>query len=510
MTVNVLIAPSGFKESLSSEEVADCIEKGILRALPEANVLKAPLVDGGEGFAKTLVHVTRGSLHAVKVTGPIGQQVEAHFGFLGGESPKKTAVLEVASAAGLRLVPHDARDPLKTTTYGVGELIKAALDAGAQRLLIGSGDSGTSDGGAGMAQALGVQLLDDTGTEIGHGGGELLRLERIDTSGRDPRITQVQIDVACNFNHILSGPRGAARLFGPQKGASPVIVERLAAALDHYADVVERELGVNITTIPGGGGSGGLVAGLYAFLNATLHPCYKINTEYLRIDRAVRVSDLIVTGEGCIDGQTRDGKLPAEVARLAKSHNLPVIAISGMIGKDAEQNLFHGIDSFVSIIESPTTLSEALDNAPELLTRAAERVMRLVLVGHRLGKYTEELSETASQGLQLYDTLNSQFEMDISDNGSSVFQRTMIQELRTPLNLIMGYAAMVKDRLLGAINPDQEKALERVMKHSLEFFNTINSLLLQTTPVNNARLAPEDQSWETDPAEKLSITPRNR
>jgi signal transduction histidine kinase len=266
---------------------------------------------------------------------------------------------------------------------------------------------------------------------------------------------------------------------------------------------------VNITTIPGGGGSGGLVAGLYAFLNATLHPCYKINTEYLGIDRAVRVSDLVVTGEGCIDGQTPDGKLPAEVARLAKSHNLPVIAISGMIGKDAEQNLFHGIDSFVSIMESPTSLSEALDNAPELLTRAAERVMRLVLVGHRLDKYTEEQSQTASQGLQLYDTLNSQFEMNISDNGSSEFQRAMTQELRTPLNLIMGYAAMVKDRLLGAINPDQEKALERVMKHSLEFFNTINGLLLQTTPVNGVRLAPEDQNW-TDAAEKLSITPRDR
>lgn len=510
MAVNVLIAPSGFKESLSSEEVAHCIEKGILRALPDANVLKAPLVDGGEGFAKTLVHVTGGTLHAVKVTGPVGREVEAHYGFLGGESPK-TAVLEIASAAGLRLVPRDARDPLKTTTYGVGELIKAALDAGARRLLIGSGDSGTSDGGAGMAQALGVRLLNDAGTDIGRGGGELLRLERIDTSGRDPRIAQVPIDVACNFNHVLSGPRGAARVFGPQKGASPVIIERLAASLDHYADVVEKQLGVNVRTIPGGGGSGGLVAGLYAFLDASLCPCYKINTEYLGIDRAIRVADLIVTAEGCIDGQTPDGKIPVEVARLAKSHNLPVIAISGMIGEDAQQNFFHGIDSFASIMESPITLSEALDNAPELLTRAAERVMRLVLVGHRLGQsHTREQRETASRGLRRYDIFNSQFEMDVSDNGSSEFQKTMTQELRTPLNLVMGYAAMVKDRLLGAINPDQEKALERLMKHSLEFFNTINGVLLQTTPANNTRLAPpEDRGW-TDVAGKLSISPRDR
>ena len=508
MAVNVLIAPSGFKESLSPEEVAHCIEKGILRALPDANVLKLALVDGGEGFTRTLVRVTDGTLHTVKVTGPVGQAVEAHYGFLGGESPR-TAVLEIASAAGLRLVPRDARNPLKTTTYGVGELIKAALDAGARRLLIGSGDSGTSDGGAGMAQALGVRLLSDTGNEIGHGGGELLRLARIDMSGRDPRIARVQIDAACNFNHLLSGPRGAARLFGPQKGASPRIVEQLAAALDHYADVVEKQLGVNVRTIPGGGGSGGLVAGFYAFLNASLRPCYKINTEYLGIDRAIRAADLIVTGEGCIDGQTPDGKLPAEVARLAKSHNLPVIAISGMIGEDAQQNLFHGIDSFASIMESPTTLSEALDHAPELLTRAAERVMRLVLVGHRLGQpHTEGQKQTASRGLHRYDTINSQFGMNISDNGNSDFQRTMAPELRTPLNLIMGYAAMVKDRLLGAINPDQEKALERLMKHSLEFFNTINGL--QTTPTSNVRLAsPEARAW-TDAVERLSVTPRNR
>src|SRR5262249_22584444 len=236
-----------------------------------------------------------------------------------------------ASAAGLRLVPRDARSSLKTTTDGGGELIKAALEAGARRLLIGSGDSGTSDGGAGMAQALGVRLLSDTGSDIGDGGGELLRLARIDTSGRDPRIARVQIDVACNFNHLLSWPRGAARLFGPQKGASPRIVERLAAALDHYADVVEKQLGINVRTIPGGGGSGGLVAGLYAFLNASLRPCYNINTEYLGIDRAIRAADLIVTVEGCIDGHTPDGNLPSEGASLGKSYNLPVIAISGMI-----------------------------------------------------------------------------------------------------------------------------------------------------------------------------------
>ena len=506
--INILIAPSGFKESLGPEEVADCIAAGILHVMPQATVHKAPLVDGGEGFAKALVRVTNGTLHAVKVTGPAGEDVEAHYGFLGGESPK-TAVLEIASAAGLRLVPRDARDPLKTTTYGVGMLIKKALDAGAQRILIGSGDSGTSDGGAGIAQALGVRLLDEAGVEIGPGADELLKLDRIDMSCRDPRIAQVQIDVACNFHHILCGPNGAARVFGPQKGASPGVVERLVAALDRYADVIERDLGINVRTMPGGGGSGGGVAGLHAFLNAMAHPCYKIVSEYLKVDWPIREADLVVTAEGCIDGQTPEGKIPTEIARLAKSYNLPVVAITGMIGKDAEQNLLHGIDSFVSIMESPTTLPDALNNAPELLTRAAERVMRLILVGHRLGKsHAEEQSLTAEQNLQLFEKLrNLQFAMDSSNCVSSEFVKTMTRELRTPLNLIMGYAAMLKDRVLGAINPDQEKALDHLMKHSLAFFNMINAILLQLNPVDLHLTRFEDEP-STTPRKDTSITPQ--
>jgi len=305
----------------------------------------------------------------------------------------------------------------------------------------------------------------------------------------------------------LSGPKGAARVFGPQKGASPIIVEQLAAALEHYANVVESQLGLDIRTIPGGGGSGGLVAGLYAFLNATLHPCCEINTEYLGIDRAIRMADLIVTAEGCIDGQTPDGKLPAEVARMAKSRNLPVIAISGMIGEDAQQNLFHGIDSFVSIMESPTTLSDALDKAPELLTRAAERVMRLILVGQRLGQSNVEEQTAAAQNFKLVEKLrNSQSEIDHSHNGNSQFLTTMAHDFRTPVSLVMGYASMVKDRILGAINPDQEKALEHLMKHSLALFNGINGLLLQITAVENTP-SGLGQSL-TDPAENMSINPR--
>jgi glycerate 2-kinase len=220
MTLNILIAPSGFKESLDAEQVADCIATGILRVLQDVRIRKAPLVDGGEGFTKALVGATDGTLHTLQVTGPVGEPVNSHFGFLGG-TRQKTAVLEMAAAAGLRLVPPQMRDPLITTTYGVGELIKAALEARAERILIGCGDSGTNDGGAGMAQALGVKLLDEAGNSLGLGGGELIKLKQIDSSQRHPRLDQVQIDVACNWHNVLCGEQGVARVFGPQKGASP-------------------------------------------------------------------------------------------------------------------------------------------------------------------------------------------------------------------------------------------------------------------------------------------------
>lgn len=383
MTYHILVAPAGFKESLSADEVADCIAAGVFRVLPDARIIKAPLVDGGEGFTKALVAATGGALHAVTVTGPVGRPVQAHFGFLGGQGPR-TAVLEMAAAAGLRLVPRQARNPLKTTTYGVGELIKAALDAGAERLLVGCGDSGTNDGGAGMAQALGVRLLDAQGKDLRRGGEALPRLAHIDLSSRDPRLARVPIDVACNWHNVLCGPHGVARVFGPQKGASPETVERLAAALDHYAAIIERDQGIDVRTMPGGGASGGLGAGLQVLLGATLHPRYDIVMQYLQFEHLLCEADLVITAEGGIDFQTPRGKIPAEVARRAKQFGLPVIALAGTIGKDAHINLTAGIDSFASILQSPCTLSTAIAHTPTLLEDCAERVMRLVLVGRQL------------------------------------------------------------------------------------------------------------------------------
>lgn len=385
-TFTVLVAPSGFKESLGAREVADHIATGVLRVMPHANVLKAPMVDGGEGFTEALVDATDGTMHALRVTGPVGEPVDSFFGFLGSRGPniKKTAVIEMAAAAGLRLVPRDRRNPMLTTSYGVGELIRAALDAGAERILLGCGDSGINDGGAGMAQALGAQLLDDEGWPIGYGGGELSRLARIDLSMLDPRLAQVQLDAAVNWHNMLLGERGVARVFGPQKGATPEQVAVLEGALLRYARKIAGASGVDVGTLQGGGASGGLGAGFAGLLGGRLHPRFEIVMQYLELDHLIDQADLVITAEGSLDGQTPFGKIPAEVAHRAKRRGLPVIALAGTIGKGVRINFDHGIDAFASILKRPCSLDEAIANAGKLLVRAAEDVMRMVSVGMAL------------------------------------------------------------------------------------------------------------------------------
>jgi glycerate 2-kinase len=379
----VLVAPSGFKESLGADDVAEQIASGVMRAMPQARVIQAPMVDGGEGFTEALVGATGGTMHRLHVTGPVGEPVESFFGFLGGRA-HKTAVVEMAAAAGLRLVPRDRRNPMLTTSFGVGELIRAALDAGAQRILLGCGDSGINDGGAGMAQALGARLLDAQGQELGLGGGELARLDRIDLASLDPRLAQVQLDAAVNWHNVLLGERGVARVFGPQKGATPEQVVVLEGALERYAAQVFATTGIEVGCIPGGGASGGLGAGFAALLGGTLHPRYDIVMQYLELDRLIEQADLVITAEGSLDFQTPHGKIPAEVAHRAKKRGLPVIALAGTIGKGVRINFDHGIDAFASILSRPCTLDEAIADAKKLLTRAAEDAMRMVKVGMAL------------------------------------------------------------------------------------------------------------------------------
>jgi len=475
MSMKILIAPSGFKECLGSADVADSIAAGILQAVPDAKIHKTPLVDGGEGFTKVLVNTTSGTLHTVKVTGPIGHEVEAHFGFLGGTGPK-TAVLEMAVAAGLRLVPQDRRDPLRTTTFGVGELIKAALDAGAERIIIGCGDSGTTDGGAGMAQALGVDLLDASGKQIPWGGGALAKLFRIDMSKLDPRICNVKIDVACNWHSVLCGPRGIAKVFGPQKGATPEAVQLLSGALENYADVIQRDLGIDVRRMPGSGAAGGLGTALHAFLKATLCWRYDVLKQYVEIDAPLQQADLVITGEGCIDDQTPVGKIPAQVARWAKLYNLPVVAIAGQIGLGAKDNLASGVDSYMSILETPTTLSEAIEQAPDLISRAAERVMRLIQVGQKLAVATSERAEA----VELQDS--SVAYAEDKDNLGLPLLNVFARELREPLAVIIGHIEMLRNGSTGEMNAAQDRALRIVLQQSMWLLRIMNAFFQSLDP----------------------------
>ncbi|MDX2307120.1 MAG: glycerate kinase [Hyphomicrobium sp.] len=385
MCFTVLVAPSGFKESLSVKDVTEAISLGIKRGLPGARVLKAPMVDGGEGTVEALVDATNGVMHRLRVTGPVGEMVDSFFGILGGPGPR-TAVIEMAAAAGLALVPRDRRDPTKTTSRGVGELISAALDCDVERILIGCGDSGINDAGAGMVAALGARLTDESGHEIGAGGGQLAHMVKIDCSNLDPRLKSVQIDAAVNWHNVLLGDRGVARVFGPQKGATPEQVEEMAAGLEKFAACVKSEFGVDVGYGPGTGASGGLGAAILGILGGKLHPRYDIVMKYLKFEDLLSKADLVVTAEGSLDGQTPFGKIPSEVGRRAKACGIPVIALAGTVGKGCADNFQHGIDAFASIVKRPCTLEDALINARKLLIRAAEDTIRMVRVGLALGE----------------------------------------------------------------------------------------------------------------------------
>jgi glycerate kinase len=378
--LRVLLAPCGFKESLLVGELIECMALGVAAAAPHAEILRAPMVDGGEGFTRMLVELTDGTLEPVTATGPVGQKLPAEIGLLGGVH-RGHAVIEIAAAAGLRHVPHDARDPRRTTSYGVGELIRCSLDLGATRLLIGCGDSGVCDGGIGLAEALGARPLDRHGRKIGRGGGALRRLTSIDLSAIDPRLKRARIEVAVNWQNVLLGPRGVARLYGPQKGASLKAVAELEEGLGTLAEVMRRELGIDVASMPGGGASGGLGAGMHALLGAKLVPRFQIASRFVKFDRLLARADLVLTAEGTIDHLTAHGKMPAEIARRAKRRGVPVIALVGTVGDGAEANHAVGIDAYFSILNEPCSREEAMEKAPKLVAQATEQIMRLVPLG---------------------------------------------------------------------------------------------------------------------------------
>ena len=312
--MKIVIAPDSYKESLSALEVASAIEAGFREIYPDAEYIKLPVADGGEGTVEAMVAATQGRMVEVAVTGPLGEPVQGFYGISGDES---CAFIEMAAASGLELLPPAARNPLKTTSWGTGELIRHALDLGVTRMIIGIGGSATIDGGAGMVQALGAQLLTADGQPIAPGGAGLSTLATIDISGLDPRLAQCRIDVACDVTNPLVGDEGASAVFGPQKGATPEMVVQLDRALAHYAGQIAQDLDLDVLTLEGGGAAGGMGAALYAFCGAHLRPGIDIVTDALHLDALVADADLVITGEGRIDSQTIHGKVPVGVARVA-------------------------------------------------------------------------------------------------------------------------------------------------------------------------------------------------
>ncbi|MDC8758283.1 glycerate kinase [Janthinobacterium fluminis] len=379
--MEILIAPDSYKESLTALQVAAEIEAGFREVFPDARYVKMPLADGGEGTVQALIDAMAGRRVELSVAGPLGEPVAAFYGLTGGAA---IAVIEMAAASGLALLPPARRNPLRTSSYGTGELIRAALDAGARRFVLGVGGSATNDGGAGIAQALGVRLLDGDGAELGPGGAELARLRRIDVAGLDPRIAACRIDVACDVSNPLCGPQGASAVFGPQKGADAGMVAQLDANLRHYAAIIARDCGVNIVAVPGAGAGGGAAAAMLAFLGGRLRPGTDIVNDAVGLDAAVATADLIVTGEGRIDSQTIHGKTPIGVARAALRHGKPVIAIAGCLAASAAAVHAHGIDAVFGAVSRPCSVADALAAAAVNVRSAARNVAATLKLGRSL------------------------------------------------------------------------------------------------------------------------------
>lgn len=379
--MKIVIAPDSYKESLSALEVATAIEQGFREIWPDADYVKIPVADGGEGTVEAMVAATAGRLVHVDVTDPLGSSVQAFYG-LSGDA--RSAFIEMAAASGLALVSVGSRDPLKTTSRGTGELIRHALDAGVEHIVIGIGGSATNDGGAGMVQALGARLLDAQNNDIAHGGAGLEALARIDISQLDARLAACRIEVACDVTNRLTGKEGASAVFGPQKGATPEVVARLDRALTHYAQLISRDLDVNVLELAGGGAAGGMGAALYAFCGAQLRSGIEIVTDALHLDAWVADADLVVTGEGRIDSQTIHGKVPVGVANVAKRYNKPVIGIAGSLTPDVGIVHDHGIDAVFSVIYTICTLEDALKNAKENVRMTARNVAATLNAGQQL------------------------------------------------------------------------------------------------------------------------------
>ncbi|PWQ94850.1 glycerate kinase [Leucothrix arctica] len=380
--MKIVIAPDSFKESLSSEAVAQAIAKGFASIFPSAEQVLLPVADGGEGTTDALIAATSGELFKQSATGPLGTPVDAFWGLLGDG---KTAVVETAAASGLDLISVAQRDPLNATTRGTGELILAAIDKGARHIIVGLGGSATNDAGAGMLQALGASFLDADGSEIPVGGAGLALLDRIDLTNLDARLKDVTFNVACDVDNPLVGESGASAIFGPQKGATPEQVALLDKNLSHFAAITLAATDKNILNIAGAGAAGGLGGAFLGFLNAQLKSGIDIVLDTVEFEKNLAGASLVITGEGRIDSQTVRGKTPVGVSKRAKAFaDIPVIALAGSVASDADVVFEHGIDALFSVVPGVVTLDEALSNADENLFKTARNAAQLLKLGQSL------------------------------------------------------------------------------------------------------------------------------
>jgi glycerate kinase len=373
--MKIAIVPNPFKGSFTAAQAAVRIERGLKKALPDIYTIKIPMADGGDGTLLAIIGATCGKLVKCSVCDPLGRKIQSTFGLTGDG---RTAVIEMALASGLALLKSNERNPLFTSSRGTGELIRAALDLHVNKIILGIGGSATNDGGMGMARALGIKFFDARNNEFADNGGALTKLSRIDIGGLDVRLRNVTISVACDVDNPLCGSRGAARVYGPQKGATPAMVEQLDNGLNRLAAVIRKDLGVKVAKLPGAGAAGGQGAGLVAFLGARIRPGVDLVTNVIGLEKKLAGCDLVVTGEGRMDGQTAFGKGPAGVAKIARKLGIPVIAICGSLGPDAGKVRAIGIEAFFSALEEPVAEAELPKRGPGMLERCAEQVGRLI------------------------------------------------------------------------------------------------------------------------------------